>query len=212
MGLKIPEQPITLGHEAPKTLKNSNLRSIPTPVDWRESGYLSPVKNQGMCGSCWAFAATAVMEFWHNSQNNHSYGNAISLSEQQMICENLAVVDQTYNEGCFGGWPSRSWDLYMNPTGIGIVQDNVWPYRQANTDSHICTQPDANECEGVKWSLIAHPTIQGAYRIQYTEDHSYLQRGSWWSGYTIFNHVEDDSTQDLFAFYHNNDLVTGDLP
>lgn len=54
---------------------------LPPSVDWRGKGVTTPVKNQGMCGSCWAFASTAVLE----SHIAIRTGTLFSLSEQELV-------------------------------------------------------------------------------------------------------------------------------
>ena len=55
--------------------------SLPLKVDWRTKGAVTPVKDQGQCGSCWAFAATGALE----AMNFIANGELISLSEQNLI-------------------------------------------------------------------------------------------------------------------------------
>jgi C1A family cysteine protease len=65
-------------------------------VDWTTQGKVSPVKNQGSCGSCWAFSASGVTE-----SGLLFKGQTVSLSEQQLVdCSR-----KQGNQGCNGGWP-----------------------------------------------------------------------------------------------------------
>merc|ERR1712127_869434 len=64
-----------------------------SPVDWRSGSCLSPIQDQGQCGSCWAFSSVASMENKYCAQN----GTLYKLSEQQLVdCVNLCF-------GCNGG-------------------------------------------------------------------------------------------------------------
>ena len=60
--------------------ENMNV-SIPTSIDWRTEGAVNPVKDQGQCGSCWAFSAVGALE----SRYKISAGTLYSLSEQQLV-------------------------------------------------------------------------------------------------------------------------------
>ena len=81
---------------------------IPDSVDWRANGLVTNVKNQGACGSCWAFSAVAAME----GQHARATGNLVSLSEQDIVdCDSDSY-------GCEGGWPNRAIQYVINNSGI----------------------------------------------------------------------------------------------
>jgi len=58
-----------------------SLLKIPSSVDWRTQGYVTQMKDQGQCGSCWAFSATASLEGQYFKTN----GKLLSFSDQQLV-------------------------------------------------------------------------------------------------------------------------------
>ena len=61
--------------------KRSLSDPLPPTIDWRRFGYVTPVKDQGQCGSCWAFSAVASLEGQHFNKTN----DLVSLSEQNLV-------------------------------------------------------------------------------------------------------------------------------
>ncbi|KAL9666732.1 hypothetical protein QQ045_001070 [Rhodiola kirilowii] len=81
--------------------------SLPESVDWRKEGAVADVKDQGQCGSCWAFSTIAAVE----GINKIVTGDLIALSEQELV-----DCDTTYNEGCNGAIEAggRDFQLYQS--------------------------------------------------------------------------------------------------
>ncbi len=111
----------------PKTRKEPvHLDNTPEPsIDWREKGAVTPVKDQGSCGSCWAFSATGAMEGGHFIYRHES----VSVSEQELIdCD-------TEDNGCGGGLMTGAF-LYAMAGGVCSEED--YPYHAKDEDCKIC--------------------------------------------------------------------------
>jgi len=93
----------------------------PAGHDWREHGAVSDVKNQGSCGSCWAFSAMGNVEGQYYLKTK----NMVRFSEQQLVdCDK---VDQ----GCNGGLME---DAFKHLQGTGAMAEADYAYTGSDDD------------------------------------------------------------------------------
>lgn len=95
------------------------LSAIPASYEWNNYGMVSPVKNQGACGSCWTFSTIGAMESHWNILGK---GKNMTFSEQQLV----DCAGDFDNHGCNGGLPSHAFE-YIRYAG-GIELDATYPY------------------------------------------------------------------------------------
>lgn len=103
---------------------------VPCFKDWQSLGKVTSVKNQGGCGSCWAFAAIAALE----SARLIAGGASLNLSEQEIVSCATAAWG---NSGCSGGWPHKALDYIIKNR---VYQEITVPYTATNG---VCTSPFA---------------------------------------------------------------------
>ncbi|CAG9316625.1 unnamed protein product [Blepharisma stoltei] len=115
-----------------KNVKWIESLSIPSSIDWTQQGAVTPVLNQGQCGSCWSFSAAGAIEgIWKISR-----GILIAVSEQQLIdCSTLYG-----NKGCEGGTVNYAFE-YVIKNG-GITSSSNYPYigKQGTCKNYLASQ------------------------------------------------------------------------
>ncbi|MEQ2253134.1 hypothetical protein ILYODFUR_029093, partial [Ilyodon furcidens] len=106
--------------------KKPSFLKVPASVDWRREGYVTPVKDQGQCASCWAFSTTGSLE----GQLFRSTRRLVSLSEQNL----MDCSGPMGNHGCNGGRVELGFQ-YVYENG-GLDSEASYPYLA--TEVHKC--------------------------------------------------------------------------
>lgn len=116
--------------EVPAPMQAASVSS--TAVNWAGS-LTTPVKDQGYCGSCWAFSATEQIE----SDGMRTLGTSYILGPQQIVS-----CDRT-SEGCDGGWTSSAY-VYVKAAG-GLETEDSYPYASYQGLTHTCSADKSKE-------------------------------------------------------------------
>jgi len=140
-------------------LNDSVPRVVPTldgpvanDIDWRSKGVLTGVKDQGRCGSCWAFSATEAIESFAALA-----GKALTILAPQQI-----VSCDKVDGGCNGGWPYNAY-TYVHGAG-GIETENAYPYSSGTSGATGTCRFDGSK---VAFNLASYKSVaQGEANLQ----------------------------------------------
>jgi len=117
---------------------NSNTDDLPVSIDWRKKGVVTSVKDQGQCGSCWAFSSTGAAEgAWAIST-----GDLIDLSEQELV--DCATGLNYGSHGCSGGQMDGGFKFIIEN---GLCSATQYPYVSGRTKTEGSCQ--TKNCDSV---------------------------------------------------------------
>lgn len=121
---------------------------LPGTFDWRDDGAVTPAKDQGYCGSCWAFASVGALE----SKILMNGGDVYDISEQQQISCNQ------FSDGCCGGYMTALRFWYNTSPLLETCTD----YEDYNTSCPINSKARCNEfddCESLSYYTTGYYTV-----------------------------------------------------
>ncbi len=171
----------------------SLIDALPAYFDWRDNSgnWMTSVKNQEHCGSCWAFASVGVTEAQYNIAKNQSDYD-LDLSEEMLIsnCSIAGDCNQGYIDSAFN---------YLKDTGV--VNESCFPYVDANCYEGICGCTYG--CSNAKCSDNQCNSQESKYKIDdYTSlnnnvteienwlvNHGPVSANIWWADYSWDNNL-----------------------
>jgi len=162
-------------HELPKGF---TLADLPASMDWRNAtpSVVTPIKEQGLCGSCWAFAATEAIE----SAAAIATGKLQVLAPQQLVSCAPNPNQCGGTGGCSGATPSVGFNYTM---GVGLSLEMSYPYNHQETP---CNASAIRPAVGIKGfvdipnnnaTLLMHALTQGPVTVSVAANWAAYERG-----------------------------------
>jgi hypothetical protein len=144
----LPESPTS---EEPMLTSGTPVEVLPPSLDWRDNGgnFVTPVRNQGGCGSCWAFATTAGLESYTLIANDTPDVD-LNLSEQVLVsCGNAG--------SCSGGYPTTASRFIMD---VGLPVESCYPYNATDGScSNACPSWQSSAYKIKTYSYLWTPSV-----------------------------------------------------
>lgn len=152
------------------------LSSLPKKIDWRDSGgknYLTAIKDQGDCGSCWAFSTVGVIEARYNIENG-MYSTQLDLASNRVVFPKLMPViprilaldypDLSEQDliscstagDCKGGWES---DALVYIKNRGIVSEDCFSYKAKDVNCDLCVDWHKKLTKIKRWGWVTRASV-----------------------------------------------------
>ncbi|XP_062110507.1 vignain-like [Humulus lupulus] len=151
-GSKVNHYRMLHGERPATSFKHESTHHLPASVDWRKKGAVTGIKNQGSCGSCWAFSAVVAVEGINQIETNE----LVSLSEQELVDCN------SKNHGCEGGLMPAAFAFIKNQGGITTEQS--YPYKASD-----------GSCESSKFTNSPLVTIDGYEMVPENDENALMK-------------------------------------
>jgi len=176
---KILMKPITPPSVEEKTknvISPSPVDAAPTSFDWRNNKVVTAVKDQGQCGSCWAFSVTENIESVWMLANHITNATMTLLSPQQIVdCD-------TTDDGCNGGEPTDAYEYVISTHGLDSL--NSYPYTAEDGTCKFKPSAVVASIDNWKYGIQNGDENQMAANLASTSPFSICVDAQYWQDYT----------------------------
>merc|ERR1711936_1241745 len=156
----------------------AKIADLPESVDWRDEGVVTMVRNQGACGSCWAFASSSVLGSY--AKINNMTHDLIELSPQHLVACTPNPLKCGGTGGCMGSIEPLA---YTYASLFGIVTEDDYPYASGSGGNDDVCEFDATTTDATVMTMgfetLPHNDAAALMNHLATKGHLWLIKNSW---------------------------------